>query len=51
MVLDIPNIKFINIPHSFKKVESKSITSIALRWLFIGIDVDPVFANLVKIVD
>ena len=46
--IDIPNLKIVQLPGSFKYVESKSITSIYMNmneW----IDVSPILANLVKI--
>ena len=46
--IDIPNLQTVNLPYSFQKIKSKSITSIIMNmneW----IDVSPILANLFKI--
>ena len=46
--IDIPNLQTVDLPNSFKRVQSKSITSICMNmneW----IDVSPILATLVGI--
>ena len=46
--IDIPNLQTVDLPYSFKHVQSKSITSICMNmneW----IDVSPILADLVEI--
>ena len=46
--IDIPNLQTVNLPYSFQKIKSKSITSICMnmnKW----IDVSTILANLFKV--